>query len=237
MAAAVAAAACSATASWSSSSTSSGECVKSDGWRKGESLRPKLAFPSGWAPCTAPPSHRSRLTVCYERRVDQMKWPEMQQELKKKNVRSVSPSQARDLLESWGYKVLDVRPEPEFAKGSIDGAVNVSLYRPISGWSPLATTRRLGFAFFGVFNGTEINPNFVQDVKAVYPVETPLVVVCGMGGSMRPLHGMRFGKSSRSLIAAYMLGLEGYKTIVHLDGGLKNWFDEENATNKEAAAV
>lgn len=33
--------------------------------------------------------------------------------------------------------------------------------------------------------------------------------------------------SGRSLIAAYLLVLNGYKNVFHLDGGLYTWFKED----------
>lgn len=33
--------------------------------------------------------------------------------------------------------------------------------------------------------------------------------------------------AGRSLIAAYILILEGYKNIVHMEGGIRNWFKED----------
>jgi rhodanese-related sulfurtransferase len=35
------------------------------------------------------------------------------------------------------------------------------------------------------------------------------------------------GQQSRSLIAAYILALEGFKNLVHLEGGLRAWFRED----------
>jgi len=55
---------------------------------------------------------------------------------------------------SSGALILDIRPPNEFARGHIPGAVNVPLYRPITGLSPRAIARRAVFAFFGVLNGT-----------------------------------------------------------------------------------
>lgn len=65
--------------------------------------------------------------------------------------------------------------------------------------------RRAGFAFFGVFNGTEVNPNFASEVEEVlssggfeHGKETPVVLLCYCGGSLDPTVSMKNGKQSRS---------------------------------------
>lgn len=37
---------------------------------------------------------------------------------------------------------------------------------------------------------------------------------------------LSFGAFNRSLIAAYLLVLNGYNNVFHLEGGLYNWFKE-----------
>jgi hypothetical protein len=41
-------------------------------------------------------------------------------------------------------------------------ASNVQIYRLIQDWTPYKIVRRAGFAFFGIFKGTEENPNFIE---------------------------------------------------------------------------
>jgi hypothetical protein len=41
-------------------------------------------------------------------------------------------------------------------------ASNVQIYRLIQDWTPYKIVRRAGFAFFGIFKGTEENPNFID---------------------------------------------------------------------------
>lgn len=61
-----------------------------------------------------------------------------------------------------GMTLLDVRTEDQYKAGFIAGAVNVPLYRSIKGWEPFKIARRIGYAAFGVFNGTEANPMFLD---------------------------------------------------------------------------
>jgi hypothetical protein len=47
-------------------------------------------------------------------------------------------------------------------QGFIEDSVNVPLYQPIQGWDAFNIARRAGYLFFGVLEGTEPNPNFMQ---------------------------------------------------------------------------
>lgn len=49
------------------------------------------------------------------------------------------------------------------------GAVNVQIYRLIKEWTAWDIARRAAFAFFGIFSGTEENPEFIQSM-VVYSV-------------------------------------------------------------------
>lgn len=59
-----------------------------------------------------------------------------------------------------GAVIIDVRPSPDFDNDHIKGSINVPFFQPIEGWSAWKVLRRAGFAFFGVFNGTEPNLEF-----------------------------------------------------------------------------
>ena len=55
--------------------------------------------------------------------------------------------------------------------------------------------RRAGFAFFGIFNGTEFNPNFFDDIEGAVNKSKGAVLVCGVGGVLEPLG--KGGRQSR----------------------------------------
>ncbi|KAJ9533228.1 hypothetical protein QJQ45_018347, partial [Haematococcus lacustris] len=55
-----------------------------------------------------------------------------------------------------GAPVIDVRPADQFKAGHVPGAVNVPYYQPIQGWDAMKIARRVGYALFGVLNGTEV---------------------------------------------------------------------------------
>jgi rhodanese-related sulfurtransferase len=101
-------------------------------------------------------------------------------------VKRVEPDEAHSLLdEGWNY--LDVRSVPEFEQAHPSGAWNIPLlhFEPGKGMSP--------------------NPDFLQDVKAAFPTDAPLVVGCKAGG--------------RSAKAAAALEAAGYTRIVDMAGG------------------
>jgi rhodanese-related sulfurtransferase len=81
-------------------------------------------------------------------------------------------------LQEQGAAVLDIRPEDEFDKGHIPGALNVPFYRPIQGWTPWQAARRVAFAAFGILKGTEVNPNFESEVKELVQPSSQLIIYC-----------------------------------------------------------
>lgn len=155
-------------------------------------------------------------------------WKTKREALKKNNLRSVQPKDALRLQKEQGYTILDVRPENEFVQAHAEGAVNAQLYRLIKEWTPWDIARRAGFAFFGIFAGTEENPEFLNEVKALgLDKDSKIIIGCQSGGTMKPSPSLADGQQSRSLIAAYVLTMEGYKNLVHIEGGLRQWFREE----------
>jgi len=87
-----------------------------------------------------------------------------------------------------GATYLDVRSIPEFQQGHPPGAVNIPLLHldPQTGqMSP--------------------NPEFLAVVKATFPLETPLVVGCKMGG--------------RSQHACELLSTAGFQDVANVLGG------------------
>lgn len=49
------------------------------------------------------------------------------------------------------------------------GAVNIQIYRLIKEWTAWDIARRAAFAFFGIFSGTEENPEFMQS-RITFPI-------------------------------------------------------------------
>ncbi|KAK7384937.1 hypothetical protein VNO78_30640 [Psophocarpus tetragonolobus] len=160
-------------------------------------------------------------------------WKIKREVLLQKRVRSVEVKEALRLQKENNFVLLDVRPEAEFKEAHPPDAINVQLYRLIKEWTAWDIARRAAFAFFGIFSGTEENPEFIQNVEAKLDKDAKIIVACTSGGTLRPSQSLPEGQQSRSLIAAYLLVLNGYTNVFHLEGGLYTWFKEELPTVSE----
>jgi rhodanese-related sulfurtransferase len=98
-------------------------------------------------------------------------WEAMRTALRDAGVTMVAPQELAP-LRARGAVVVDVRPEGDHANARIPGAESAPIYRLIAGWSPEQLARRVGFALFGVFKGTEVNPNFVEAARAAAAAAT-----------------------------------------------------------------
>lgn len=77
--------------------------------------------------------------------------------------------------------------------------------------------RRAGFAFFGIFNGTEFNPTFFEDIEKAVDNEKGAVLVCSIGGILEPLG--RGGRQSRYALMcrrSWLVGREKHWVSNHL---------------------
>eukprot|EP01025_Chloroclados_australasicus_P061021 TRINITY_DN7926_c0_g1_i1.p3 TRINITY_DN7926_c0_g1~~TRINITY_DN7926_c0_g1_i1.p3 ORF type:complete len:161 (-),score=9.46 TRINITY_DN7926_c0_g1_i1:340-822(-) len=150
----------------------------------------------------------------------------MMHRLKSAGVQMVVQTQFQRLIND-GLPLVDVRTPAQFQEGFIDGATNVPLYRPITGWTPYQVARRFGYALFGVFNGTEPNPSFLEEVAEVVTEKEGVLLCCNLGGTLEPEPGKEavgaLGIQSRSLIAAYELSNAGYTNIRVLNEGINGW--------------
>ncbi|TKY74053.1 Rhodanese domain-containing protein 14 [Spatholobus suberectus] len=154
-------------------------------------------------------------------------WKVKREYLLEKRVRSVDAKEALRLQKENNFVILDVRPEAEFKEAHPPDAINVQIYRLIKEWTAWDIARRAAFAFFGIFAGTEENPEFIQTVEAKLDKNAKIIVACSVGGTMKPSQNLPEGQQSRSLIAAYLLVLNGYTNVFHLEGGLYSWFKED----------
>ncbi|XP_030549172.1 rhodanese-like domain-containing protein 14, chloroplastic [Rhodamnia argentea] len=153
-------------------------------------------------------------------------WKVKREFLLQKRVRSVDVKEALRLQQENKFVILDVRPEAEYKEAHPPGAINVQIYRLIKEWTAWDIARRAAFAFFGIFAGTEENPDFITTVESKIGKDAKIIVACSAGGTMKPSQSLPEGQQSRSLIAAYLLVLNGYTNVYHLEGGLYTWFKE-----------
>ena len=71
------------------------------------------------------------------------------------------------------------------------------MYHPLrTGWDARKFARRAGFAFFGIFNGTELNPEFHEDIQSAVDGQGA-ILVCNLGGSLEPVSSSESGMQSR----------------------------------------
>jgi rhodanese-related sulfurtransferase len=78
-------------------------------------------------------------------------------------AKTVSPQQARELMEKEGYVYVDVRSVPEFEAGHPAGAYNV----PLMDMGPAGMTP---------------NPDFLEVMQRSFPKDAKLMVACKAGG-------------------------------------------------------
>ncbi|CAA7391929.1 unnamed protein product [Spirodela intermedia] len=201
------------TPSWTSSSSSSLYC-------------PSHGFPTAAGLTHRPLRIRCAATKQAKTPAEE-DWKVKREVLLEKRVRSVDVKEALRLQKENGFVILDVRPEAEFKEGHPPGAINVQIYRLIKEWTPWDIARRAAFLFFGILAGTEENPEFMQTVEAKLEKDAKIIVACSSAGTMKPSQNLPEGQQSRSLIAAYLLVLNGYTNVFHLEGGLYQWFKEE----------
>ncbi|KAG8050492.1 hypothetical protein GUJ93_ZPchr0009g332 [Zizania palustris] len=119
-------------------------------------------------------------------------WKIKRQVLVEKRVRSADVKEALRLQKENNFVILDVRPEAEFKEAHPPGAVNVQVYRLIKEWTAWDIARRAGFAFFGIFSGTEENPEFIQSMETchescLYVAESSPVFLYVCHSFFRPL--------------------------------------------------
>nr|KJB23935.1 hypothetical protein B456_004G122200 [Gossypium raimondii] len=126
-------------------------------------------------------------------------WKVKRELLLEKRVRSVDAKEAFRLQKENNFVILDVRPEAEFKEAHPAGAVNIQIYRLIKEWTAWDIARRAAFAFFGIFSGTEENPEFMQSVESNFGKDAKIIVACTTGGTMKPSQNLPEGQQSRYL--------------------------------------
>ncbi|CAN1228071.1 Rhodanese-like domain-containing protein 14, chloroplastic [Linum grandiflorum] len=132
-------------------------------------------------------------------------WKVKRELLLQKKVRSVEVNEALRLQKENKFVILDVRPEAEFKEAHPPGAINVQIYRLIKEWTAW---------------------DIARPMESKLSKDSKIIVACSAGGTMKPSQNLPEGQQSRSLIAAYLLVLNGYKNVFHLEGGLYTWFKE-----------
>jgi len=163
-------------------------------------------------------------------------WPAMHKRLVEWGLKSVSCKEALELMEG-GAVLLDVRAATDAARNKPKGGINVPLFQPVQGREFWDNVKRFTMLLYGM-GATEQNPNFVDDVlKAGIKKDDKIIVACPIGGTLEtevkvpgrkptPTPERSFGRESRSMKACYLLMRAGFTDIIHLDGGLSQWYHE-----------
>ncbi|XP_060675882.1 rhodanese-like domain-containing protein 14, chloroplastic [Ziziphus jujuba] len=112
-------------------------------------------------------------------------------------ARRVDVKEALRLQKENNFVILDVRPEAEFKEAHPPGAINIQIYRLIKEWTAWDIARRAAFAFFGIFAGTEENPEFIPSVKSKLDKDAKIIVACSAGGTMKQTQNPPEGQQSR----------------------------------------
>mmetsp|Transcript_32466 Transcript_32466/g.62667 ORF Transcript_32466/g.62667 Transcript_32466/m.62667 type:complete len:186 (+) Transcript_32466:71-628(+) len=109
--------------------------------------------------------------------------------------------------------IVDLSPRERWERYHVPGAQNVELFRLIKDWDFKSMLRRANFALFMDFQGTERNPEFLEDFKRRYPPpltgKTILLIDDCEFGTLEGTKNFPDGRISRSLIAATELLSEG----------------------------
>ncbi|KAL4854502.1 Rhodanese-like domain-containing protein 11 [Chlorella vulgaris] len=123
-------------------------------------------------------------------------------------VQNVTAKEAGALMKE-GWVLLDVRPPQEIANAKLVGAVEVPLFVVDSDMSPAGLLKQASnFGMGGWWLGgahMKPNPQFMAEVQASVPKDTPVVVACQKG--------------LRSLAACEPLSRAGYGPLAWINGG------------------
>lgn len=101
-------------------------------------------------------------------------------------VRAVEPKEAKTVVASEGYVLLDVRPAWEREKARVKGSLHVPLFVEDTDNGPISLLKKwIHLGYIGLWTGqrfTMFNDEFtLRVVEAVPDKESKVLVVCGEG--------------------------------------------------------
>lgn len=148
------------------------------------------------------------------------KWPEVWEWLNyEKRMQTVDSAEAVAMMRK-GAVFLDVRFDPDYEKWSVPGSVHV----PYVTGGVLAKMRLPGFK--------RKNEDFVRLVREAIPdKKTKIILACIWGGSLVREPPKNRGltddtKGAGSVPGAFELYQDGYENLVHLYGGVNQYYQD-----------
>jgi len=181
-------------------------------------------------------------------------WTKCGEYLNAQRLKSVTPEQARALMER-GWVLLDVSPAEDFAEFHAVGSVSTPSVRYGAEEGLRGALRSVAFASLAVKPTEDCVDSFLEAARdALGGSAEGAIVACAAGGTLRPtancasrcvrerclqynaltlllVRAVPNGQASRSLFAAEALlakaGLDPGR-VVHLRGGLSAWFAAGN---------
>ena len=116
-------------------------------------------------------------------------WPVIHAELTRRKLQSVDAEAALKLQQSGKAVIVDCRPEYEFKRQRVAGAVSAPLFREVKGQGAWDNVKRVVMAVGLAMRATERNPDFLEDAKAALAAAgvrrgTKLILYCGLGGTI-----------------------------------------------------
>lgn len=167
-----------------------------------------------------------------------MVWPAVYLSLMDNGLmnKQVTGEEALKMVKNQGAVLVDTDNEGDFEANTMEGAVNVPLYRPVAGNSFFDNVKKASGFFMGM-TATERNTDFVKLAEERLPKDKPIIVACRRGGSLETVvkkqkfDGVKeyedpdksFGIESRSLKACYELFEAGFTKVYFLKGGINEW--------------
>ncbi|KAK9866052.1 hypothetical protein WJX84_002343 [Apatococcus fuscideae] len=167
-------------------------------------------------------------------------WPVIHSELTDAGLESISSAEAYRQQQEEGALLVDCRVDWSYAQEHAEGAVNLPLFRGVTGNDLYATLKRLAMGSFAM-KATERDPDYQKTALEKLDKNQKIIMMCSVGGTIKT--GMvgparqatnkkqktfddperAFGRESRSLKACHELYRAGFTNLSHLEGGLNQW--------------
>lgn len=101
-----------------------------------------------------------------------------------RKLQAVTGPEALEMVKNEGAVLVDAGLDTTFAKGTMEGAVNLPLFRSVQGGSMFDHAKRLVTGVMGV-HATERNPDFAAQAEKLLPRDRPIIIACDRGGRLK----------------------------------------------------